>query len=118
MMPDVRYGDRNEDCAGTKMPNRNINLTEHYDQFIQEQVNAGRFRNASEVMRAGLHLLEQQTREEEQRLALLRSLASEAFDQIDQGQGIEISDAKQLATFVGRVGQRAAASVKRRGNGN
>ena len=96
------------------MPTRNVNLTDRFDQFVAEQIHAGRFRNASEVMRAGLHLLEQQTREEQQKLALLRSLASEAFDQLDQGGGIEINGQRQLANFIGKIGGRAAKSVKRR----
>ena len=36
------------------MPTRNVNLTDHYDQFVEGQVSAGRYQNASEVMRAGL----------------------------------------------------------------
>jgi antitoxin ParD1/3/4 len=96
------------------MPTRNVNLTDRFDQFVEEQIHAGRYRNASEVMRAGLHLLEQQTLEEQQKLALLRSLASEAFDQLDQGGGIEINGQRQLANFIGKIGGRAAKSVKRR----
>ncbi|HEV3138768.1 MAG TPA: type II toxin-antitoxin system ParD family antitoxin, partial [Pirellulales bacterium] len=96
------------------MPTRNVNLTDRFDQFVEEQIRAGRFRNASEVMRAGLHLLEQQTREEQQKLALLRSLASEAFDQLDQGGGIEINGQRQLAKFIGKIGTRAAKPARRR----
>ncbi len=99
------------------MPTRNINLTEHFDRFVHEQVNIGRFRNASEVMRAGLRLLEQQTREDQQKLILLRSLASEAFEQLDQGQGITINTQRQLANVIGRIGRRARKSVKRPRNG-
>jgi antitoxin ParD1/3/4 len=69
----------------TNMPTRNVNLTGHYDQFVVEQVTSGRFKNASEVMRAGLRLPEQQNHEEAEKLALLRSLAKEGFDQLDQG---------------------------------
>jgi antitoxin ParD1/3/4 len=90
------------------MPTRNINLTDRYDRFVAEEIGSGRYRNASEVLRAGLRLLEQQTREDEEKLALLRSLASEAFAQLDQGRGIEISDNEQLANLVGRIGHRAA----------
>lgn len=36
------------------MSTRNVNLTEHYDRFVDEQVASGQFENASEVMRAGL----------------------------------------------------------------
>ncbi len=46
------------------MPTRDINLTDHFDQFVGSEIKAGRYRNASEVMRAGLRLLEQQSRED------------------------------------------------------
>lgn len=95
------------------MPTRNINLTEHYDRFVAEQVRKGRFRNVSEVMRASLRLLEQQTREEREKLVLLKALAAEGFDQIDQGQGIEIESENQLTTLISEIGRRAADSVKR-----
>jgi antitoxin ParD1/3/4 len=95
------------------MPTRNINLTEHLDQFIDEEVKAGRYRNASEVTRAGLRLLEQRTREDHEKLALLRTLAAEAFQQLDQGQGLEIRSKRELADLISGIGRRAAKSVKR-----
>jgi antitoxin ParD1/3/4 len=99
------------------MPTRNVNLTEHFDQFIAEEIDAGRYRNASEVMRAGLRLLEQRMQEEQEKLALLRTLASEGFQQLDQGQGIEIKSEQQLAEYIGRIGHRAATCVNRRRQG-
>jgi putative addiction module CopG family antidote len=56
------------------MPTRNVNLTESFDVFIDEQIEAARYRNASEVMRAGLRLLQQQTAEDGAKLAALRRL--------------------------------------------
>jgi antitoxin ParD1/3/4 len=99
------------------MPTRNINLTEHFDQFVAKEIEAGRYRNASEVLRAGLRLLEQQKREDKEKLKLLRSLAQEAFGQLDQGQGIEIRGERQLAGLVRRLGRRAASGAKRRRRG-
>jgi len=99
------------------MPTRNINLTDRFDQFISAEIAAGRYRNASEVMRAGLRLLEQQKREEREKLKLLRTLASEAFGQLDHGQGIEIQSERQLANLVRRIRRRAATNVKRRRQG-
>jgi antitoxin ParD1/3/4 len=46
------------------MPTRNMNLTGHYDQFVENEIAVGRYKNASEVLRAGLRLLEQQARED------------------------------------------------------
>jgi len=96
------------------MPTRNVNLTGHYDEFVDHLVASGRFKNGSEVMRAGLHLLEQQAREEQEKLALLRSLAKEGFAELDQGRGISFDDKKDVAEFVRRVGRRAARNTKDR----
>lgn len=95
------------------MPTRNINLTEHYDQFVVEQLNAGHYRNISEVMRAGLRLLEQQAREDEKKLEVLRALAAEGFRQLDQGQGIELNGRKELEDFIHGIGVRARKANKK-----
>ena len=38
--------------------NTSITLGNYFDQFVHTQVNAGRYKNVSEVIRAGLRLLE------------------------------------------------------------
>lgn len=58
----------------------NVNLGHHFDGFIQQQVESGRFQNASEVVRAGLRLLEDhETSLAKHRSEFQRSLAV-AFD--------------------------------------
>jgi len=92
------------------MATRNVNLTDHYDRFVAEQVASGQFKNASEVMRAGLRLLERQSREEQERLAALRALAAEGFDDLDQGRGVILDGGERLAEYIGQFGRRAAKS--------
>ena len=90
------------------MPTRNINLTEHYDQFVLEQVDAGKYKNASEVLRAGLRLLEQQQQmqTEEEKLTLLRKLAADGFRSLDQGQGLNITSEGVLREAISKIGRR------------
>lgn len=38
--------------------NTSISLGDYFDQFIQTQISAGRYKNVSEIIRAGLRLLE------------------------------------------------------------
>ena len=90
------------------MPTRNVNLTDRYDQFVEEQVASGLFKNASEVMRAGLRLLEQHEREEQEKLATLRALAEEGFEELDQGRGIVLNSPEDLSEFIGGLGRRVA----------
>jgi len=90
---------------------RNVILTDRYERFIEQQVSAGNYQDASEVLRAGLRLLEQQAQSEEQKLALLRKLAEGGFASLDQGQGLPLSGDEQLAEAIGQIGRRAAKTA-------
>ena len=96
------------------MPTRNVHLTDHFHDFVEELVTSGRVSNPSEVIRAALRLLEQQAREDAEKLIRLRSLASEAFDELDRGQGNAFADEPGLAQFIGRIGRRAAEQADHR----
>jgi len=50
------------------MPTRNVNLTEHFDRFIEAGIASGRFSSPSEVVRDGLLLLEQREREDQAKI--------------------------------------------------
>ena len=56
--------------------NTSITLSEHFEAFVEEQVTAGRYGNASEVIRAGLRLLE----EREAKLETLRRAIVEGLE--------------------------------------
>ena len=60
---------------------------------------------------AGLRLLEQQAKEDEQKLAVLRGLTAEGFASLDRGQGVLLEGERQLADFIGKIGRRAATRV-------
>ncbi|MHA3684999.1 type II toxin-antitoxin system ParD family antitoxin [Leucobacter sp. HY1908] len=64
--------------------NTSISLDEHFTSFIAREVATGRFRSASEVVRAGLRLLEdQETQMSTLRAALIvgeESGQAEPFD--------------------------------------
>ena len=56
--------------------NTSISLGIHFDKFIQSLINAGRYNNTSEVIRAGLRLLE----EEESKIIALKQAIQEGID--------------------------------------
>jgi len=58
------------------MKNTSISLGNYFDEFVQTQVAAGRYKNVSEVIRAGLRLLEN----EESKAIALRNAIQEGID--------------------------------------
>ncbi|SFP18938.1 antitoxin ParD1/3/4 [Cohaesibacter marisflavi] len=80
------------------MPNtkRSFIVGDRYDAFIAQQIEEGRFNNASEVVRAGLRMLE----DYETRLAEARALVDAADAEIAAGKGIEYATPKSLTEDI------------------
>ncbi|PCK07878.1 MAG: type II toxin-antitoxin system ParD family antitoxin [Alteromonadaceae bacterium] len=53
--------------------NTSMTLGEHFDGFISKQINSGRYASASEVVRAGLRVLE----DKEDKLDVLRQILAD-----------------------------------------
>lgn len=58
------------------MKNTSISLGHYFDEFVQTQIASGRYKNVSEVIRAGLRLLE----DEETKTNLLRKAIQTGID--------------------------------------
>lgn len=56
--------------------NTSVSLGEHFEDFVNKRIGEGRYKNASEVIRAGLRLLEN----EEHKIHLLRNAIQEGID--------------------------------------
>jgi antitoxin ParD1/3/4 len=61
------------------MPTRNISLPETLDRFVEDALKSGRYDNASEVVRAGLRLLEQEERVNQEKFAWLKAAIAEGI---------------------------------------
>ena len=53
--------------------NTSVSLGNHFENFVDSRISQGRFNNASEVIRAGLRLLEN----EEEKIILLKNAIKE-----------------------------------------
>lgn len=72
--------------------NTSISLGNYFDSFIRNSISKGRFKNASEVIRAGLRLLE----EEESKVTALKNAIQEG---IDSGIAYDFDSQKHLESL-------------------
>jgi len=56
--------------------NTSVSLGNYFENFVDNKISAGRYKNASEVIRAGLRLLE----EEENRVQILKNAIQEGLN--------------------------------------
>lgn len=88
---------------------KSVALGDHFEKFVSEQVTHGRYNNESEVVRAGLRLLE----EHELKLRELRALIDEGDRAVAEGRVIVVEKPGDLAADVIARGRlRAAAKSK------
>jgi antitoxin ParD1/3/4 len=76
--------------------NTSISLGNHFETFVEKSISKGRFQNASEVIRAGLRMLE----EEEDKVLMLKNAIQEGIDSgfakdFDPKKHIEMLQAKK-----------------------
>jgi antitoxin ParD1/3/4 len=79
---------------------RNVNFTKHHDEFIDQRVRSGHFNNASEVVREGLRLLEQELNEEQARIKWLRGATDDVLAEFDRGEGIPLSSPEEVKALL------------------
>ncbi|WP_422004365.1 type II toxin-antitoxin system ParD family antitoxin [Roseivirga pacifica] len=75
--------------------NTSITLGNYFDRFVQAQINDGRYKNVSEVIRAGLRLLET---EENKAIALKRAIQ----EGIDSGIAHDFNPEEHLKVLKAR----------------
>ena len=76
--------------------NTSVSLGDYFEDFVDAKVTQGRYKNASEVIRAGLRLLE----EEEDKIQLLKNSIQEG---IDSGIAEDFDTKKHLETLKAKM---------------
>jgi antitoxin ParD1/3/4 len=95
------------------MPTKNISLTKHFDQFVDDTVRKGTYQNASEVVRDALRLLQAKQQEDELKLENLRKAAAIGFADIEHGRYTTIAPG-QSRKVIAEIGRKAVKEAKRR----
>jgi antitoxin ParD1/3/4 len=88
---------------------KSVALGHHFEQFVADQVAQGRYNNESEVVRAGLRLLE----EHELKLKELRALIDEGDRAYAEGRVTVVEKPGDLAADIIARGRARAAKTKR-----
>ncbi|MDE2907301.1 MAG: type II toxin-antitoxin system ParD family antitoxin [Acidobacteriota bacterium] len=91
------------------MPTRNVVLTSRQAEFVERLVSTGRYQNASEVLRAGIRLIEREEAEDEARLTALREAARIGIADIDAGRFAAFDSPDTLRRHLATVAGRAIA---------
>ena len=76
--------------------NTSVSLGNYFEEFVDTKVSQGRYKNASEVIRAGLRLLE----EEEDKIQLLKNSIQEG---IDSGIAVDFDSKRHLETLKAKM---------------
>jgi antitoxin ParD1/3/4 len=80
-----------------------VALGDHFEAFIKRQLESGRFNNASEVVRAGLRLLEDEQKVRELRHRELKAAIREGIASADAGSVEEVVARNRARRGKGRV---------------
>lgn len=91
------------------MPTRNVVLTDHQSDLIDRLVASGRFQNASEAMRAGLRLLEDEERQAE---ALVKRI-EQGLAEADRGEFVPGSGHEVIERIFREAGARHEARIRK-----
>lgn len=95
------------------MPTRNINLTKHFDDFVEKNISTGHYQNASEVVRDALRLLQSRQQEEKLKLQRLREAIDVGLADLEKGDFIELKP-EEIGPWLSSLGKRDERKTRRR----
>src|SRR5262245_23354028 len=105
----------NQPAFEAAMPTRNVVLTEYQAKFVERLVSSGRYQNASEVLREGLRLVENQEEEAKARLKALRDAARVGAADIEAGRYDTFDSPKELRQKLAEIGEEVRTLKRQRG---
>jgi antitoxin ParD1/3/4 len=85
------------------MPTRNVVLTDRQDELVAELIASGRYKSASEVLRAALRLLEDRVERQQAELEDIRAGVIEGLKQAERGEFVDGSMEEVVAGAFARA---------------
>jgi antitoxin ParD1/3/4 len=93
------------------MPTRNVVLTDHQANVVEQLVSSGRYQNASEVLRDGLRMIETREAEDAYRLEALRSAVKIGVADIEAGRFMIFDSKESLESHLKSITPKAIAGA-------
>lgn len=84
------------------MATRNIVLTNHQEQLVGTLVKAGRYQNASEVLREGLRLVEEKELQHQEKILALQAAVAEGLQNVEEGRTFSLGVGEEITDYLTR----------------
>ena len=97
------------------MSDETVHIESRDAELIRLYVEGGRYASPSEVVSAGLQLLEAQDREDKAQLGRLRVEAQKGIDDLEAGRFIEMDCSGELDAYLDTVSERGLARLAEAG---
>jgi antitoxin ParD1/3/4 len=97
------YANARQPPEVTEMPTRNVVLTDYQAELVERLVSSGRYQNASEVLREGLRLVEDQEAEGKARIKALRDAARIGIADVEAGRYRTFDSPAELDRHLGAL---------------
>jgi len=91
----------------------NVSLTPELEKLVTRKVESGRYQSASEVIREGLRLLDDQDQLRELHLNEVRKKIQVGLEQLDRGEGISIKDEEEMGAFFADIKAKGRDRLKK-----
>lgn len=92
------------------MSTRNVVLSQHQHELVDALVKSGRYRNASEVLRDGLRLLEKREQSDAAKLMALQKVTEQGLSDLSAGHFTDVAEEDPDA-FLSELAERAGRAV-------
>lgn len=98
------------------MTSQHVEIPDHEADFIRQCVLDGRYKDAGEVVQAGLRLLEQQEAEECQKRERFRAEVQRGVDDLENGRYFDVKGPEEFAAFFDDIDREAEDILSREQN--